>query len=106
MNQKKELKKIARQAFPFSRYSFFEGRNYRKNLYNEMSAYWHNHPETSPEDIRDLFCGEESMDEEYTNIGIPKKAKMCFIILGLLIIICIALFFISGSWDAPTFTTN
>ena len=46
------------------------------------------------------------MDEEYTNIGIPQKAKMCFIILGLLIIICVALFFISGSWDAPTITTN
>lgn len=106
MNQEKELKKIARQAFPLFRYSFFEGRNYRKSLYNEMSAYWHNHPETLPEDIRDLFCGEESIDEEYTNIGIPQKAKMCFIILGLLIIICIALFFISGSWDASTFTTN
>lgn len=106
MNQKKELKKIAKQAFPFSRYSFFERGNYRKNLYNEMSAYWRNHPETSPEDIKDLFCGEESMDEEYINIGIPKKTKMCFIILALLIIICIALFFISGSWDAPTITTN
>lgn len=71
-----------------------------------MSAYWRNHPETSPEDIKDLFCGEESMDEAYINIGIPQKAKMCFIILALLIIICIALFFISGSWDAPTITTN
>ncbi len=105
MNQKKELKKIAKQAFPFSKYSFFERGNYRKNLYNEMSAYWHNHPETSPEDIRDLFCGD-GMDDESTDTGISKKAKACFIILALLIIICIALFFISGSWDAPTITTN
>ena len=105
MNQEKELKKIARQAFPLFRYSFFEGRNYRKNLYNEMSAYWHNHPECSSQNIRDLFCGD-GMNDESTETGIFKKSKACFIILGLLIIICIALFFITGSWDAPTITTN
>lgn len=107
MNQKKELKKIARQAFPLSKYSFFEGRNYRKNLYNEMSAYLYNHPESSSEDIRDLFCGEGGNDDEPTDAGISKKAKACFIILGLLIIIiCVTFLFISSSWDAPIFTTN
>lgn len=105
MNQKKELRKIAKQAFPSSLYSLFECRNYRKNLYNEMSAYWHNHPENSPEDIRDLFCGD-GMDDESTDTGISPKTKAFFIILGLLILICVTLFFFSSSWDATTITTN
>lgn len=74
MNQKKELKKIARQAFPLSKYSFFEGRNYRKNLYNEMSAYWYNHPGCSSENIRDLFCGD-GMNDESTETSISKKQR-------------------------------
>lgn len=106
MNQKKELKKIARQAYPLSQYPFFEGRNYRKNLFNEMSAYWGNHPESSSEEIKNLFCGEVS-DVEATSIDISKKVMVCFIILGILILICVALFlFFSSSWDASTITTK
>ncbi len=105
MNQKKELKKIAKNTYPLLQYPFFEGRNYRKNLYNEMSAYWVNHPERSTEDIKDLFC-EDYSDEVYTGNGIPKKVKICLILLGLLIFICVALFLFSSSWDAPSITTN
>lgn len=105
MNQKKELKKIAKNTYPLLQYPFFEGRNYRKNLYNEMSAYWYNHPERSTEDIKDLFC-EDYSDEEYTGNNIPKKVKICLILLGLLIFICVALFLFSSSWDAPSITTN
>lgn len=103
MNQKKALKKIARQAYPLSQYPFFEGRYYRKNLYNEMSAYWDKHPGNSSEEIKNLFCGEVS-DVEATSIDISKKVMVCFIILGILILICVALFLFSSSWDASTIT--
>ncbi len=103
MNQKKALKKIARQAYPLSQYPFFEGRYYRKNLFNEMSAYWGNHPESSSEEIKNLFCGEVS-DVEATSIDISKKAKVYFIIMGILILICVALFLFSSSWDISTIT--
>ncbi len=105
MNQKKALKKITKQAYPLSQYPFFEGKNYRKNLYNEMSAYWGNHPESSSEEIKNLFCGECS-DEEATSADISKKAMVCFIILGILILICVALLLFSSSWDASTITTK
>lgn len=103
MNQKKALKKIAKQAYPLSQYPFFEGRYYRKNLFNEMSAYWGNHPESSSEEIKNLFCGEVS-DVEATSIDISKKAKVYFIIMGILILICVALFLFSSSWDISTIT--
>lgn len=105
MNQKKELKKISRQAYPLSQYPFFEGRNYRKNLYNEMSAYWGKHPESSSEEIKDLFCGE-CLEMEITSTGISKKTKVYFIIMGILILICVALFLFSSSWDISTITTK
>lgn len=105
MNQKKELKKITKQAYPLSQYSFFEGRNYRKNLYNEMSAYWGKHPESSSAEIKDLFCGE-CLDVETTSTSISRKAKVYFIILGILILVCVALFLFSSSWDASMITTN
>lgn len=105
MNQKKELKKITKQAYPYSQYPFLEGRIYRKNLYNEMSAYWGRHPESSSEEIKNLFC-EECLDAETASTGISKNAKVCFIILGILILICVALFLFSSSWDAPTITTK
>ncbi len=105
MNQKKELKKIARQAYPLLQYPFFEGRNYRKNLYNEMSAYWVNHPERTTEEIKNLFCGE-CLDVETTSTDISKKAKVYFIIMGILILICVALFLFSSSLDISTITTN
>lgn len=105
MNQKKALKKITKQAYPLSQYPLFEGKNYRKNLYNEMSAYWGNHPESSSEEIKNLFCGEVS-DVEATSIDISKKAMVCFIILGILILICVALLLFSSSWDASTITTK
>lgn len=105
MNQKKELKKIAKQAYPLSQYPFFEGRYYRKNLFNEMSAYWGKHPESSSAEIKDLFCGE-SLDVESTSIDISKKAKAYFIIMGIIILICVALFLFSSSWDISTITTK
>ncbi len=105
MNQKKELKKITKQVYPLSQYPFFEGRYYRKNLFNEMSAYWGNHPESSSEEIKNLFCGEVS-DVEATSIDISKKAMVCFIILGILILICVALYIFSSSWEPPIITTN
>lgn len=105
MNQKKELKKISRQAYPLSQYPFFEGRNYRKNLYNEMSAYWGKHPESSSEEIKDLFCGE-CLEMEITSTSISKKTKVYFIIMGILILICVALFLFSSSWDISTITTK
>ena len=105
MNQKKELKKIAKQAYSLSQYPFFEGRYYRKNLFNEMSAYWSKHPESSSEEIKDLFCGE-CLDVESTSIDISKKAKIYFILLGILILICVALYIFSSSWEPPIITTN
>lgn len=105
MNQKKALKKITKQVYPLSQYPFFEGRYYRKNLFNEMSAYWGKHPESSSAEIKDLFCGECS-DEEATSADISKKAKAYFIIMGILILICVALYIFSSSWEPPIITTN
>lgn len=51
-------------------------------------------------ELKNLFCGEVS-DVEATSIDISKKAMVCFIILGILILICVALYIFSSSWEPP-----
>lgn len=100
MNMKREFKKIAKHTFPSWQYSFYECRRYRKNLYNEMYSYWSNHPEYSAEDIKHLFCEENTTEGIPSNV--PSKVFLYLFVLGIIIIICIALFLFSLSWDAPT----
>lgn len=102
MKHKKKLKKLTKQLFPVWQYPFHERRNCRKILYEDMLSYWHEHPDTSLEDIKQIFCDAEDHVSNENPLHNSKRQKLFFLGLVVIIMLCVILIFFSFSWDAPT----
>ena len=101
MNRARELKKLARQTFPISKYSLKEIRNYRKNLYTDMLSYVESNPESTIDDVKALFC------DSIETPRVKRRIAITVIAVLILILVCIALIILLRNiWQPPEYIYN
>nr|MBP3598893.1 hypothetical protein [Eubacterium sp.] len=102
MNKKTKLKKITKQIFPATQYSWKERKIHQKNLYEEMTSFWNSHPEYSVDDVIRTYCDEESINILPSEKNLAGGVKLVLILLCIVVLIGLFIFFVSNSWNAPT----
>lgn len=107
MNRARELKKLARQTFPISKYSLKEIRNHRKNLYSDMLSYVESHPESTIDDVKALFCDSIETNSLSDVPRLKRRIVITMLVVLLLILACIALIILLRNiWQPPEYIYN
>lgn len=98
----RQIKKITRKAYPFSKYSYTERHKLRKMLTNDILSYLEEYPNATLDSLEKHFLNEELdllPDSPKFNFNI----KTIFLIFVIVVFICLVIIFISNQLNPPTY---
>jgi hypothetical protein len=97
-----QLNKLAKRIYPSAIYPYFERKQLRSEIKDEISTYIETHPDTTLEELQQYFNSLDSisMRQELSSLQILK----IFSIVGFtIIVLCAVLYLLAGTWEPPTY---
>ncbi len=99
-----KLKQLARQSFPSSLYSRKERRIHRTSLYHDMLLYQEQHPKSTINDIRHVFCEDhDCLDLTQHTANMLANTRSILIGLCLVLLVCLTAIAVASTWEPPIY---